>query len=111
MNILNAISENPQYATAILAAIITALGTIIAAIINRTKHRKKKNHQGSQKIVTIPPPVDPLSHLRSNLGGIKDINNMDPFSDKYYQTLAARIAIQKNEKTIIKISRRNKHEL
>lgn len=109
MNILNAISENPQYAV-ILAAIITALGTIIAAIISRKKHKKKK-HQGLKKMVTIPPPVDPLSHLKNNLGGIKDINKMDPFSDQYYRTLAARIAMQKNEKTIIKISRGNKHEL
>lgn len=106
-DILNAISENPQYAT-IVGAIITALGAIVAAIIAREKKKRKKSPPVSQGTVTIPPPVDPLSHLRSNLGGIKDIDKMDIHSDEYYKTLATRIALQKNDKTRVKISRRDK---
>lgn len=48
-DILNTISENPQYAT-IIGAIITALGAIVAAIVAREK--KKKSSPNSQRAVT-----------------------------------------------------------
>ena len=46
-DILNTISENPQYAT-IIGAIITALGAIVAAIVAREKQKKSSpNSQGA----------------------------------------------------------------
>ena len=107
--VLKTISENPQYA-AIIAAIITAMGTIIAALIAKMRRDDKKDTPKQQETVIIPPEIDPLSRLKSNLGGIKDIESLDPLSDEYYKTLATRLAIQKNDKTVIKLSRRTKHD-
>ena len=109
MDVLEFISENPGIAT-IIGAVITAAGGIVAAVISKGKRKKREDSQDPQGTVAIPPPADPLAHLKSNLGGIKNIENMDPQSDEYYKVLAARLAMQKNDKTIIKIMRRIKHD-
>ncbi|MGN1250055.1 MAG: hypothetical protein ACI4XW_08225, partial [Candidatus Spyradocola sp.] len=73
IQIIKEICSNANY-VAIIAALISAITAVGIAIYNN-KH--KKDEPPGKTVIVIPPPVDPLSGLRADTTGIRDIDEED----------------------------------
>lgn len=88
----------------VIGALITTIGTIIAAKIKT----KKNQHVDSTERIIIPhkdgtKKDDPFLNLKSDFCNIKDIENMVPLSDEYYKAFLIRVSMMKNPNTEIKV--------
>src|SRR5699024_8530439 len=93
--------EIMELVLSLLKEIISTAGKIITTWISNKSQDKKTKTEKSDNVVEIPPKSDPISHLKGDSGGIKDIDQMTPLTDEYYKALATRLALAKSKNTKI----------
>lgn len=69
--------------------------------IYNNKH--KKDEPPGKTVIVIPPPVDPLSGLRADTTGIRDIDEEDINSSRYVRKLATRLDLLKNPQSQVDV--------